>query len=733
MSKKIISLLLAVMLTVSMVAVAAVSVSAETDEQGRYYPGEGIETNRYYFYMPSDWCNEYAETAGIYWWDAPDSIAWPGYLAQPTEVPGIYYCDTPADAATIIWNNGFDGGEDQSTPEYSKAIQSVNIGAQWYDPDESENYPEGLESFDNMIYVINPEFTEVNDFNGKVTCGGEWYYYYGNGEYGFKPTKEEAAAAGCLYNTEYQPPKGGAQDPTVAPTEEPTEAPTEAPTTATEPVTSTEAPLTVKATSNYFPEATAEYNEETKEVTVTYYLQASKGVIDTQWELSYDPSVLSISSKTNVMTLCPTIGTQGAYFNPAYSEGLAKYNASNMYLYNFSEKKEFVKVIFDVKDLSGKTPVSTVVDLQVDVLRVGTPDPATMISTDEITLIDFFEVKNNADANSINVVKETALTESTYVPATTPVETTAPTEPATDAPAYPYLTVNATSNYFPATFAEYNSDVKEVTVTYYFKSSKDVIDTQWCLYYDADVLTLSDKNTLATVSPAIGEVGAIMNTGVKGIVKYNASNLYLYDFSEETPFVQFVFDVNDIADKAPVITTVDLQVDVLRVSKAGEDGMTIDEEEVSLVDFYEVINNAQTAGVNVNRRTEITPPSTYIPPVTEAPTTEEPTTEVPTEAPTTEEPTEAPTDAPVTEEPTDAPATEEPTEAETTVPAADEDATSATESTVVVDGESTSDNAGGSSNGGAVQTGDASLAVVILTLLIAATSVMFVLRKREML
>ena len=49
MSKKIISLLLAVMLTVSMVAVAAVSVSALTDDQGAYVPSEGTATNRLYF------------------------------------------------------------------------------------------------------------------------------------------------------------------------------------------------------------------------------------------------------------------------------------------------------------------------------------------------------------------------------------------------------------------------------------------------------------------------------------------------------------------------------------------------------------------------------------------------------------------------------------------------------------------------------------------------------------
>ena len=103
MSKKIISLLLSLMLVVSMVAVAAVSVSAEVDEQGRYTPSEGTETYRYYFYMPSDWYNEYAETAGIYWWIGTDPAdPWPGYIAHPTETENIYYCDVPTNVTTII-------------------------------------------------------------------------------------------------------------------------------------------------------------------------------------------------------------------------------------------------------------------------------------------------------------------------------------------------------------------------------------------------------------------------------------------------------------------------------------------------------------------------------------------------------------------------------------------------------------------------------------------------------
>ena len=55
MSKKVISLLLAVMLTAAMIVVAAISVSADTDDEGSYVPSEGTETYHIYFYKPDDW------------------------------------------------------------------------------------------------------------------------------------------------------------------------------------------------------------------------------------------------------------------------------------------------------------------------------------------------------------------------------------------------------------------------------------------------------------------------------------------------------------------------------------------------------------------------------------------------------------------------------------------------------------------------------------------------------
>ena len=792
MSKKIISLLLTLMLTVSMVAVAAVSVSAEVDEQGRYTPSEGIETNRYYFYMPSDWYNDCAFDAGIYWWlgsDAP--AAWPGYGAQNGDADQVYYCDVPVNSTTIIWNNGYDGGEDSTDPNYAKAIQTVDVASQFYSDGDTDTYDSdwfaemeasyngdkaalgtfadnffydeeyGLGfsfDFDNMIYVINPDMISENPLNGKITSGGDWYFYYGNGEYGTYPTKEEAAEKGALYTSDYQPAK---DKPATEPVTDATDATSETPGTtdatlsseASEPVTSSTPYLTVNATSNYFPKATAEYNEATKEVTVTYWMKSSKDVLDTQWNLYYDSSVLSVSSKNTVASVCPTIGKSGVINLTA--DGVIKYNATNLYLFDFtSEEKAYVSVIFDVKDISASAPVTTTVDLDVNVLRVSKVDPSTLRSDDneEVMLCNFSEVLDNEATKTVQVDRRTQLSTSYEEPTTaettvTPSEeeSTVPETTAEPEPNVPYLTVNATSNYFPKATADYIKSTNEVVVTYWMKSDMDVLDLQWYVTYDSEILTLSESNTVDTVCPVIGDK-AVMNLGLKNKIKYNASNLNLFDFSSaETPFAQFTFNVNDLADKAAATTTIDLTVEVLRVSQIDEETSRSDnDKEIILVDNSQVLNNEQTESAGVKTRTTLTP-STYVAPTTAEPTTvAEPTTTEPVE-PTTkpEEPVEPTTTEPVeptTTEPVE-PVTTEPVEPAITEPATVVEnttnvvapATDSTSATGTTTSNSTSDTPSSTNvNNGTVQTGDTSLAVIILSILIGATCVMFVLRKREM-
>lgn len=468
MSKKVISLLLAVMLAVAMVAVAAVSVSADTDDEGKYVPSEGTETYRVYFYKPADWANEYTSDAGIYWWSGSEQpSAWPGYGVHNADIPNVYYCDVPQDVVNVIWNNALDGTDDPINPEYALAYQTTDVSFIGYDEGESEYYQDAVDSFDNMIYVINPEFTSVNE-KGKSIFAGEWFYYYGNGEYGNAPTKAELKA-GSYYGkdgafpTEYTPSgEETTAEPTTTVVTEPettTEPATDA-TTATEGTTSdVDAPLalTVNATSNYFPMASAKYNSLTNQVTVTYYMQSAKNVLDTQWYISYDPSILSVADVNTVKTVCPTMDG-GAYVNlkkKADGVGYIKFGASDLSLYNFSEKTPFATVVFDVNDISKVSPVSTTVDLVVEVLRVSELDPATQMTdgTKEVVLVDKEVVKKDPVASAVKVDLSTELTPSTFVEPTTAEPTTEepttvePTtaEPTTEEPTEAPTTVEPTT------------------------------------------------------------------------------------------------------------------------------------------------------------------------------------------------------------------------------------------------------------------------------------------------
>ncbi len=264
--KKTISILLAVLLVVSCAVVASAYSVFEPDvytvdeavaEHELIY-GEEVETNRYYFLMPNghngdlgddettdfygkyanDWYKDTTYTAGIYWWgsDVADPTGWAGYLPSGVDEndSDIFYADVPVAATTIIWNNGVDGGLDTTLDIYYKAAQTVNIPAEYYDPGDSDNYPDGTESFDGMIYVIDPDLISISDFSLKEQCGGEWYYYYSNGCYGIT---EGGSEADCLRHDHFNADGNHVgkqeiptEEPTDAPTDEPTDEPTDAPT-----------------------------------------------------------------------------------------------------------------------------------------------------------------------------------------------------------------------------------------------------------------------------------------------------------------------------------------------------------------------------------------------------------------------------------------------------------------------------------------------------------------------
>ena len=213
--KRLVSILLAVVLMASMVVSASAWQLWKEDENGvmvdttaedaiKNYEaetGEDVVTHRYYFQMPDgehgqrgadgttvagSWYNDYAQGAGVYWWGGPASCdAWAGYRAMvEDEAQHIYYADLPAETVCFIWNNGCDGGKDNSKPYFKCAAQTVDIASEYPDPGEYTSIPEGAESFDGCIFIIDPDSISISDYSEMPTCGGTWYFYYGNGCYG---------------------------------------------------------------------------------------------------------------------------------------------------------------------------------------------------------------------------------------------------------------------------------------------------------------------------------------------------------------------------------------------------------------------------------------------------------------------------------------------------------------------------------------------------------------------
>ena len=264
----------------------------------------------------------------------------------------------------------------------------------------------------------------------------------------------------------------------------------------------------------------------------------------------------------------------------------------------------------------------------------------------------------------------------------TGAKATVKVEPST--PAVDNLTINATSNICQATGSG-TFNVGDKVSVYYLLDTKDaqLEEVQWALTYDKNLLTL-DSLTM----PEIAD-GMVNMNDVSG----NASNLALYDFAGGKKLVEAVFTVNGTGT-----TNVDLNVVDLTLGKLNPATGTVDADSE-----YEAVVNGDMANdlfdhINSDAKVEA-----YVEPTTTEPTTTEPAT---------------------TE-----PATTEPTTVAPTTP----DATSATQA--ATKGQSTADTAtsdtpanGTSSN--AVQTGNASMAVVILLALVSATGVVYFTRKR---
>ena len=547
---------------------------------------------------------------------------------------------------------------------------------------------------------------------------------------------------------------------TVAPTTEAptTEAPTtEAPTTeapTTEAPTTAAGALTVKATSNFFPEFTQSFDADTKSVTVTYFINSEKRMLNSQWTLKYDPSVLQFNAEKNSdadgnWTMMPQ--ASDAMCNPYVDgqPGTIKANCTNLKLYKLQtadgNEVEFVTVTFDVIG-SGETTV----DLDLEVMQIANLDPTTKLE-DEST-------------------EEDVVIGSTVLPFTTPIArrtlvTAGKTEPTTEAPTTeapttePSQLLNITAKSNVAADAKYSvnfadDSTKIVTVTYYYQDVKELLSTQWNLSYDPEYLELK---TTSGFMPFAGD-DAIYNV-TDGNVKGSVSNLSLYDFSTKKPYVQLTFEAKKAGNTDVLLLVEDLMVSELdpTTGKSDESKEMVVINNGVIGDLTENAFEAEIIGgtpvqptiAPVTTEPVTTEPVTTEPVTTEPVTTEPVTTEPVTTEPVTTEPvtTEPVTTEPVTTEPvTTEPATTEPATtapattapattapATTVAPSTSTDATSASGATTPTSkGQSTSDQTTvkPSTSTGAVQTGNASMALIILSVLISATAAVYFARKK---
>lgn len=174
--------------------------------------------------------------------------------------------------------------------------------------------------------------------------------------------------------------------------------------------------LSVNAISNFFGKANADYNQYTKEVTVTFNLKASQGVLTTQWVLTYDDKVLKLDPEKNTpQTICPIVGDLGVL---TFDKGRVNYNATSVDLFYFkSDNTTFVKLVFDVADIPTDEPQITKIDLTMDMLWLSNSKGKTTSVVNNFRVADLTKL-------DVSISKSTSLTESNYVAPTTAAPTT---------------------------------------------------------------------------------------------------------------------------------------------------------------------------------------------------------------------------------------------------------------------------------------------------------------------
>ena len=340
---------------------------------------------------------------------------------------------------------------------------------------------------------------------------------------------------------------GEATEPATDPQE--TTAPVTDPATdpATEPATGASGDkLTVTAKSNIAPTFTQTFDPETEQITVTWWIQSEETMINAQWIMKYDNTVLKVDETPGVNMTFNKNGSVKKNMIFRATDGVATVtnmapkslggsgincNASNAptgYPLVDEEDEEsripFISVTFNpLEGAKGET----VVELDVQIMQTQGPDDARE---------DYFINDSVIVDDTIKYLPESPV--AVYAGPIDPdyVPEQQPTQPATEPAAGKHLTVNSTSNFFQDNPSKtwVDDDIpSQVTVEYYIDTPDkyQAVNGQFYMYYDPTVLQFSEKNNSkrgkTTVMPIASSVEALLSRPVIASVWAAFSSLRL--------------------------------------------------------------------------------------------------------------------------------------------------------------------------------------------------------------
>ena len=324
-------------------------------------------------------------------------------------------------------------------------------------------------------------------------------------------------------------------------------------TDATRPTQGSEG-VTVNATSNFFPASIQKFDAATNTVTVTYYLKSTKGLLNSQWKLTYDPNVLSFNEEknSNVKFLMPNASGTYANLNPTDEDG----NVISGAIYGNN-----VNYTLDsLTSASGKEVAFVTATFDV----IGSGD--TSVNLD----VEYLTISNSANEDEIIVDNSTICGHETAVDAKTSVYKGLYNESEE-------LTVTAKSNFFPTYTQTFDKDTDTITITYYIKSDKSMENNQWVLTYDPSILKYNESKNqnVSNFMPCVTN-GGHANVPSEGTIKGNSTSLTLNKLKssngDKVGFVSVTFDVVGKGD-----TSVNLSVDYLTIGNLDSKTHMIDQ------------------------------------------------------------------------------------------------------------------------------------------------------------